>query len=228
MADLAGLWPEVNNSRPANKVLLTIVLATSAGFPDPLGEEVRQGIRELDDLLGRDSELSRSVDARLLASQPHMLLSNLQRIMLQAASETQLDAESVLNVSIQDVLDQSYSSSENPASHSKSVAQWLIILTDARESEKNEWVARLEAKIRAESLTVIPVILSGGDARVLSSAMGPHKPPLLLKRGGASPLFTWLGSELRRTVKAKAGQRVSLNVAGMAAWADLDTDAATY
>jgi hypothetical protein len=92
---------------------------------------------------------------------------------------------------------------------------------------QNGWIDRLNAKIKAKSLTVIPVILRGGDARVLSAAMGQHRPPLLLKRGGASRLFAWLGSELRRTINAQPGERVSLDVAGMAEWADLDAEART-
>jgi hypothetical protein len=227
MADLAGLWPDVYESRPVNKVLLTVLLATSGGLPEPLGADVRQGIRSLDELLGREPDLVRSVEARLIASSDQIVLSDLPRIRRLTTPKIEHAPAGSFFPFIDYALDQLDLPCSSPSQGHENVAQWLVILTDARHCLQNGWVDRLNAKIKAKSLTVIPVILRGGDARVLSAAMGQHRPPLLLKRGGASRLFAWLGSELRRTINAQPGERVSLDVAGMAEWADLDAEART-
>ncbi|WP_193510177.1 VWA domain-containing protein [Cryobacterium sp. BB736] len=103
---------------------------------------------------------------------------------------------------------------------------WLVLMTDGQPNgdpaELERAVQRVTELIAAKKLTVFPIGIGGdADMAVLARFSPPDRPPLRLQGLKFKEFFEWLSKSVSRVSRSTPGDKVKLDLEGLAGWAEL-------
>jgi len=100
---------------------------------------------------------------------------------------------------------------------------WLVLMTDGSPTddthiEVSEEVVKM---INDKKLTIFPIAIGNNADLSVLKMFSPKRPPLKLKGLNFKEFFEWLSQSVSRVSQSTPGEKVELDVKGIAGWAEL-------
>ncbi|GAB2696645.1 uncharacterized protein YegL [Microbacterium marinum] len=209
---------------PTPRVPVSLCLDTSSSMAGSPIEELVRGINLFYDAIDEDDDAHDSAEINIvefnsLAAVVHDFanIERLQRVSaMNARGTTAMGAGVNLALDTLDARKATYS-----ASGVLYYQPWLVLMTDGAPTDDiNGAAKRVGDMVSAGKLTVFPIGIGGADMSTLAR-FSPNRPPLRLEGLKFKEFFEWLSKSVARVSRSTPGDRVKLDLEGLAGWAEL-------
>lgn len=97
---------------------------------------------------------------------------------------------------------------------------WMVIMTDGEPTDDIGMAAsRIGPLVAGKKLTVFPIGIGAGANLQRLAELSPGRPPRRLKGLNFKEFFVWLSRSVSRVSQSTPGEAITLDVAGIDAWA---------
>jgi uncharacterized protein YegL len=98
---------------------------------------------------------------------------------------------------------------------------WLVLMTDGNPSYNiSNAITRIKEQVNGKKLSVFAIAIGDADIETLSK-FTPSRPPLRLKGLNFKEFFIWLSRSVSRVSQSTPGEKVPLDLPGIAAWGEV-------
>ena len=102
---------------------------------------------------------------------------------------------------------------------------WLVLMTDGqpngRQEELERAIDRVSEMVTQRKLTVFPIGIGADADMTVLARFSPNRPPLRLRGLSFKEFFEWLSKSVSRVSRSTPGDKVKLDLDGLAGWAEL-------
>jgi len=99
---------------------------------------------------------------------------------------------------------------------------WMVLMSDGSPTDSIEnAVNRTCNLVESKKLTIFPIIIGNDQGATTISRFSPKRPALKLKGLNFKEFFEWLSQSVSRVSQSTPGEKVELDVKGIAGWAEL-------
>lgn len=102
---------------------------------------------------------------------------------------------------------------------------WLVLMTDGqpngRLEELERAIDRVTEMVAQKKLTVFPIGIGADADMAVLARFSPNRPPLRLRGLSFKEFFEWLSKSVSRVSRSTPGDKVKLDLEGLAGWAEL-------
>lgn len=208
---------------PTTRVPICILLDTSGSMQGMPIKELNEGVKMFIDELKDDIQTLYSADLSILTFGGNVdTIKDFGPLEDYEISDLSADGLTPMGEAVEKALDLLADRKNQYKDQMIEYYQpWLVLMTDGVPTDNYSLASsKIQTLVNSKKLVVFPVAIGDEvDMNILKS-FSPNKDPLRLKGLKFKPFFQWLSASVSQLSQSMPGEKVKIDVKGIASWAE--------
>lgn len=208
---------------PTTRVPICILLDTSGSMQGMPIKELNEGVKMFIDELKDDIQTLYSADLSILTFGGNVdTIKDFGPLEDYEISDLSADGLTPMGEAVEKALDLLADRKNQYKDQMIEYYQpWLVLMTDGIPTDNYSLASsKIQTLVNSKKLVVFPVAIGDEvDMNILKS-FSPNKDPLRLKGLKFKPFFQWLSASVSQLSQSMPGEKVKIDVKGIASWAE--------